>query len=92
MSSSRGRFVERNADAVGPEDAQIAVSLQSPAKEFSAAAVPQIHPDRVEKILVAEAVTELLEALGQAAGEVMHAMGNSRAILPVRDRPHTSRP
>src|SRR4029077_3597782 len=73
----RGRFVERNSDAVGPEDPQVAVSLQSPAKEFSAAAVPQIHPDRVEKFLVAEVVTELLEALGQAAGEVMHTKGNS---------------
>ena len=89
MSSRRGRFVERNSDAVGPEDAQVAVSLQSPAQEFSAAAFPQIHPDRVEEILVGEAVTELLEALGQAAGEVMHTTGNSpQSFRSMIDRIH----
>ena len=89
----RGRFVERNADAVRSERAQVAVPLAPPRRRNSPLrSFPQVDPDRVEEILVRESVAELLEAVGQAAGEVVDAARDfAQAFRPVIDR-HTSTP
>ena len=55
------------------EVAQVAVLLDRPADEFAAPAFPEIDVDGVEELVVREGVAELLEAIGQAAGEVVHA-------------------
>ncbi len=57
------------------EVAQVAVLLGRPADEFAAPAFPEVEVDGVEKRIVREDVAELLEAVGQAAGKVMHAAG-----------------
>ena len=63
--------------------------MQGPAEKLAAPSFPEIHSNRVEEFLMGEPVAELLQAIGQSAGVVVHPARNpTQAIGTVVDGVH----